>query len=166
MSKKEKDNKGILTEEISKCKSQEISGIIALVDGSETSRKASEMAIRLGKKFDVNVTIIYEFDSSKVVRAFPHPDRVISPKQLELASIMKVQAHSFVYELEKRCDKIGVIVKTEIIENIPYLKIIQDAERNDLIIIGMNKKLLRRIIFSSISEKILHHSTSYVMFVR
>ena len=77
MSKKGKNNKNIITEEINEFKSKEISGITALVDGSENSRKASEMAIQLGKKFDVNVTVIYELDSSKVIRAFPHPDRVI-----------------------------------------------------------------------------------------
>lgn len=157
----------ILESELHGLKTKKFKKITVLIDGSETSRKAAEIAIQLGKSFDVNVTIIYELDSSKVVRAFPHPDRVISPQQLELASIMKVQAQSYLYELEKRCDKIGVNVKTEIIENIPYLKIIKNAEQNDLIVVGSNKKLLRkRIIFPSISERILRHSNSSVMFAR
>jgi nucleotide-binding universal stress UspA family protein len=148
-------------------KGKNIKRITALLDGSETSRKASEMAIQLGDKFDVNVTIIYELDSTKVVRAFPHPNRVISPQQLELASILKIQAHSFLYELEKRCDKIGVNIETELAENIPYLNIIKNAKQNNLIIIGNNKKLLRkRIIFPSISERILRHSNSPILFVR
>jgi len=164
---KKGNNKRIITKDINEFKSKKISGITALVDGSETSRKASGMAVQLGKKFEANVTITYELDSSKVVRAFPHTDRVISPQQLKLASIMKVEAHSFLYELEKICDKIGVNVKTEIIENIPYLKIIKNAEQNDLIVVGSNKKLLRRrIIFPSISKRILRHSNSSVMFVR
>jgi len=113
------------------------------------------------------VTIIYGINLSKIVRAFPHPDRVISPQQIEMAGIMKIQAHSFLYELEKRCNKIGVNVKTELIEDISYVKIIKEAEQNDLIVIGSNKKLLRRrIIFPSISEKILNHARSSVMFVR
>jgi nucleotide-binding universal stress UspA family protein len=148
-------------------KGKNIKKITALLDGSETSRKTSEMAIQLGKKYDVNVNIIYELDSTKVVRAFPHPNRVISPQQLELASIMKIQAHSFLYELEKRCDKIGVNVKTELIENIPYLNIIKNAEQNNLIIIGNNKKMFRRrFIFPSFSERILRHSNSPILFVR
>jgi nucleotide-binding universal stress UspA family protein len=166
LAKKEKNNKRIVTKELNGSNPKEIRRITVLVDGSETSEKASEIAIQLGKNFDVNVTIIYEVDSSKVMRTFPHPDHVISPQQLELASILKVEAHSFLYELEKICDKIGVNVKTELIENIPYVKIIKNAEPNDLIVVGSNNKLLKRIIRPSIFEKILRHSNSSVMFVR
>lgn len=113
------------------------------------------------------MTIIYGINLSKIVCAFPHPDHVISPQQLENTSIMKIQAHSFLYELEKRCDKIGVNVKTKLTEDIPYLKIIKKAEQQDLIVIGINKTLLgRRIIFPIISENILNTAHSSVMFVR
>jgi nucleotide-binding universal stress UspA family protein len=167
LSKKGKNKKRAISKELNKNKSKEIKRITALVDGSENSKKASEMAIGLGKKFDVDVTIIYEMNSYKIARVFPHPDRVITSKQLELVSIMKIQAHSFLFELEKRCNKIGVNVETKLIEDVPYLKIIKKAEQQDLIVIGINKKMVkRRIIFPSISEKILKNAHSSVMFVR
>jgi nucleotide-binding universal stress UspA family protein len=145
----------------------DIKRIIAFVDKSEISKKASKIAVQLGKKIDVCITIIYVLDSNRVVRIFPYTDCVISHKQLELASIMKIEAYSFLYEIEKICDKIGVNVKTELVGNIPYLNIIKNAKQNDLIIIANNKKLLRRrIVFPSISERILHHSNSPIMFVR
>jgi len=153
--------------ELNGLKTNKFKKITVLINGSENSRKAAETAIQLGKNLEINVTIIYGINLSKIVRAFPHPDRVISPQQIEMAGIMKIQAHSFLYELEKRCNKIGVNVKTELIEDISYVKIIKEAEQNDLIVIGSNKKLLRRrIIFPSISEKILNHARSSVMFVR
>ena len=148
-------------------KTKKFKKITVIIDGSETSRKAAETAIQLGKNCDINVTIIYGINLSKIVRAFPHPDHFISPKQLELADIMKIQAHSFLFELEKMCNKIGVNVETKLIEDIPYLKIIKKAEQHDLIVIGSNKKMLkRRILFPSISEKILNNTHSSVMFVR
>lgn len=157
----------ILELELHGLKTNKFKKITVIINGSETSRKAAETAIQLGKNLEINVTIIYGINLSKIVSAFPHPDRVISPQQLELASIMKVQAHSFLYEFEKRCDKLGVNVKTEVIEDLSYVKIIKEAEKNDLIVIGSNKKLLRRrMLFPSISEKILNHARSSVMFVR
>jgi nucleotide-binding universal stress UspA family protein len=157
----------ILETELHGLKTKKFKKITVLIDGSETSRKTAETPIQLGKKFDANVTIIYRINLSKIFRAFPHPDRVISPQQLEMGSIMKIQAHSFLFELEKMCNKLGVNVETKLIKDIPYLKIIKKANHNDLIVIGIKEKCLEEELFFLVfSEKILNNAHSSVMFVR
>lgn len=55
----------------------------------------------------------------------------------------------------------------ESLDGLPSKEIINIAEKNDLIIMGIKgKSSIDRILIGSVSENVLHHSDSSVMIIR
>ena len=157
----------ILELKLNELKTKKFKKIIAFIDGSETAEKAMKKAILLARSLNINIEVIYMINTATIVRVFPHQDRVISPQQLEIAANLKKQACSSLYNIEKVCNKLEVKVTTKIVEDVPFVDITKKAGRDDLIVMGCNKSLYStRLFFHSVSEKILQHAQSTVMFVR
>jgi nucleotide-binding universal stress UspA family protein len=141
--------------------------IIVIIDSSELAEKAAVNGISLGKSLDTNVKVIYLLDTSGVVRAFPHQDRVISPQHLQIIAHLKKQTRSFLDDIKKLCNKLGVKVTTKLVENISLIEIAKKAGRKDLIIIGSDKTSYPNKIFHrNVSEKVLRHASSTVMIIK
>jgi nucleotide-binding universal stress UspA family protein len=140
--------------------------IIVIIDGSELAERTVVTGISIAKSFNIGMTVMYVLDTSVIVRAFPHHDRVISPQHLEMAVNLKKEARSFLDDIESMCDKFGLKVTTKLAENIPFVEIVKKAERKDLIVIGCRLSSSYRRFLRNDSGKILRHTSSTVMFVR
>ena len=141
--------------------------ILLVVDGSDAAKKAAMKALLLGKLMHITVIAIFVIDTSKIVRAFPHSDRVISPQHLEMAAEWKKQARDFLSEIKQLGEKSNVKVLTELHEGIPEVEIMKKAKINDLIVVGGKKaSFLDRVLLLSTLEQVIHRTTSSVLLVR
>jgi len=136
--------------------------IILPVDGSDGSSRAVKKALSLARETGVDVTALHIID-------FPYlPSTDLNftyyPDMLET---MKRRGNQVLDEVKKQGLKLGVRVKTKLVEGIPDDLIIKEAKKDDLIVMGCKgKTALSRILVGSVCEKVLHHSKSPVMVIR
>jgi nucleotide-binding universal stress UspA family protein len=135
--------------------------IILPVDGSESSSRAVKDALRLAKETGVDVTAIH-------VMEYPYIASVDSVSTYpDLIEIMKKQGNNVLETVQKQGVKLGVRVKTKLVEGIPDDQIIKEAKKKDLIVMGCKgRTALSRILMGSVCEKVIHHSKSPVMVIR
>jgi nucleotide-binding universal stress UspA family protein len=85
----------------------------------------------------------------------------------DIMEIIKKRGKEVLDNIKKQGSKLGVNVKTILIEGIPDDKIIKEAKKEDLIVMGCKgRTALSRILVGSVCEKVLHHSKSPVMVIR
>jgi nucleotide-binding universal stress UspA family protein len=135
--------------------------IILPVDGSESSSRAVKDALRLAKQTGVDVTAIH-------VMEYPYIASVDSVSTYsDLIEIMKKQGNNVLETVQKQGLKLGVRVKTKLVEGIPDDQIIKEAKKKDLIVMGCKgRTALSRVLVGSVCEKVIHHSKSPVMVIR
>ncbi len=135
--------------------------IILPVDGSDSSSRAIKKALSLAKETGVEVTAMH-------VVEFPYLAAVDSVATYpDLIDILKKQGNDFLDEVKSQGSKLGVMVKTKLVEGIPDDQIIKEAEKDDLIVMGCKgRTALSRILVGSVCEKVVHHSKSLVMVIR
>lgn len=142
-------------------KARDFHRIIVPVDGSESSSRAVNRALALAKETGVDVTAIHVVEypylaSVDAVSTYP-----------DLLDIMKKQGTTYLDTVKKQGSKLGVSVKTKIVEGIPDDAIIKEAKKDDLIVMGCKgRTALGRILVGSVCEKVVHHSKSPVMIIR
>ncbi len=135
--------------------------IILPVDGSDTSSKAVKRALSLAKDTGVNVVAIH-------VVEYPYVASVDSMSTYpDLIDIMKKHGNDVLDGVKKQGKKLGVPVKTKLVDGIPDDQIIKEAKKDDLIIMGCKGRTgVSRILLGSVCEKVVHHSKSPVMVIR
>ncbi len=91
---------------------------------------------------------------------------VIPPDETAVAweTILDAQGHKILDEIEQKGMKMGIRVVKKIVEGIPDKKLIKEAKKNDLIVMGCKKmSTLDKLLSSNVCEKVLRHSSSPVM---
>ncbi len=142
-------------------KSKDFQRIVLPVDGSDGSTRAVEKALSLAKETDVDVTALHVIE-------FPYTATVdFRYGNLDFMEIIKKEGITVLDKVKEQGSKMGVHVKTKLVEGIPDDQIIKEAKKNDLIVMGCKgKTALSRIFVGSVCEKVLHHSKSPVMVIR
>jgi nucleotide-binding universal stress UspA family protein len=142
-------------------KTKDFDRIILPVDGSDGSIRAVNKALHLAKETGIDVTALHviEFPYTAVTDlSYSYPD---------IIEITKKRGKEVLDKIKKQGSKLGVNVKTKLIEGIPDDKIIKEAKKDDLIVMGCKgRTALSRILVGSVCEKVLHHSKSPVMIIR
>jgi nucleotide-binding universal stress UspA family protein len=135
--------------------------IILPVDGSQSSTRAVKKALSLAKETGADVTALH-------VMEFPYLASVdLNTTYPDVIDIMKKQGSIFLDTVKKKGSKLGVHVKTKLVEGIPDDEIIKEAKKDDLIVMGCKgRTALGRILVGSVCEKVVHHSKSPVMIIR
>ena len=142
-------------------KTQDFHRILLPVDGSESSSRAVKKAFALAKEIKTDVTAIY-------VTEFPYLAAVDGTVTYpDLLDIIKNRGAETLDSVKKQGEKLGIHVKTKLVEGIPDDQIIKEAKKDDLIIMGCKgRTALNRILIGSVCEKVIHHSKSTVMVIR
>ena len=148
------------TKPVSK-RAKDFDRIILPVDGSDSSLRAVKKALFLAKETGVDVTALHIIE-------FPYLASVdLNTTYPDVIDIMKKQGTIFLENVKKQGSKLGVHVKTKLVEGIPDDEIINEAKKDDLIIMGCKgQTALGRILVGSVCEKVVHHAKSPVMIIR
>jgi nucleotide-binding universal stress UspA family protein len=142
-------------------KTKDFQRIVLPVDGSDGSARAVKKALSLAKETGVDVTALHVMD-------FPHlASTDLNYTYPDLLEIIKKRGNEVLEDVKKQGLKLGVHVKTKLVDGIPDDQIIKEAKKDDLIIMGCKgRTALSRILVGSVCEKVLHHSKSPVMIIR
>jgi nucleotide-binding universal stress UspA family protein len=135
--------------------------IILPVDGSDGATRAVRKALHLAKETGVDVTALYVIE-------FPYLASVeLSYTHSTAMETIKKQGNEVLEQVKKLGLRLGVNVKTKLVEGIPDDQIIKEAKKDDLIIMGCKgRTALSRILVGSVCEKVIHHAKSPVMVIR
>jgi nucleotide-binding universal stress UspA family protein len=138
--------------------------IILPINKSNKSLKTAKKAIQLAKKLDIYVTAIFTIDPSFFTCTIPSHQLYTSKQYKDMKLEKKEKAHDFLNKIEKIGDEKNVKVQTILLEGNSQEKIIDETNKNDLIIIGTNgTSTVDRIFLSSLNEKLVHKAPSTVM---
>ena len=144
-----------------KLKTKDFQRIVLPVDGSDGSARAVAKALSLAKETGVDITALYVMEFPYIASVdmnFSYPD---------IIEIIKKRGNGVLDKVKKQGLKLGVSVKTKLVEGIPDDQIIKEAKKDDLIVMGCKgRTALSRILVGSVCEKVLHHSKSPVMVIR
>ena len=144
-----------------KSKAKDFQRIVLPVDGSDGSARAVKKALSLARETGVSVTALHVMDFPYIASVdlnYTYPD---------VMEIIQKRGTEILDEVKKQGSKLGVHVKTKLVEGIPDDQIIKEAKKDDLIVMGCKgKTALSRILVGSVCEKVLHHSKSPVMVIR
>ncbi len=134
--------------------------IIVPIDGSQSSEKAAKKAFLLAKKIGLDVLLLHVIEAPKA----PTPTWNTGP---EFTEKLTREGQKLLKKIKSIGDEQDILVKTKLLAGIPDVEISNEANENDLIVMG-NKghSAVERILIGSVSEKVLHHSDSSVMIVR
>ena len=142
-------------------KTKDFQRIVLPVDGSDGSARAVKKALSLARETGVDVTALHVMDIpylASIDLNYTYPD---------LLEIIKKRGDEVLDEVKKQGSKLGVHVKTKLVNGIPDDQIIKEAKKDDLIIMGCKgRTALNRILVGSVCEKVLHHAKSPVMIIR
>jgi nucleotide-binding universal stress UspA family protein len=141
--------------------------IILPIDKSNKSLITAKKAINLAKELDIKVTAIYTINPTFFSGTVP-PNQIYSyNSHKDIKNGKKEKAHDFLNKVEEMGDGKNVNVQTVLLEGNSEEKIINEADKDDLIIIGAKgTSTIDRIFLSSLNEKLLHNAHSTVMIFR
>jgi nucleotide-binding universal stress UspA family protein len=142
-------------------KAKDFQRIVLPVDGSDGSARAVAKALSLAKETGADITALY-------VMEFPYLVSVdLNSSYPDIIEIIKKRGNEVLDTVKKQGLRLGVSVKTKLVEGIPDDQIIKEAKKDDLIVMGCKgRTALSRILVGSVCEKVLHHSKSPVMVIR
>jgi nucleotide-binding universal stress UspA family protein len=137
--------------------------ILCGYDGSAESKKATQMAADLARKYDATLLLVY------VVEPIPVPleggmafTEVIESQREAAQKELSIAAH----DLESAT---GVQPRTEVrVGSPPYeLTQVASAEGADLIVVGSHGRgVVKRVLLGSVSDRVAHLATVPVLIVR
>ncbi len=140
---------------------KEFGRIIVPVDGSDASKKAADKAFSLANKTGLDVVLMHVVEIPQ--SAIPTWNQ---PKP-EWTEAVKKEGNDLLNDIKESGEKKGANIETKLIEGIPDDEIINEANPEDLIIMGgKGHSAVDRVLIGSVSEKVLHHSNSTVMVVK
>jgi nucleotide-binding universal stress UspA family protein len=141
--------------------------IILPINKTNKSLKIAKKAVKLAKKLDINVTAIYTVNPTVFTGTMPSHQAYAYKYHKDIKNGKKEKAHEFLNKIERIGDEKNVNVQTIILEGNSDEKIIDEANEDDLIIIGAKgTSTIDRIFLSSLNEKLLHNAPSTVMIFR
>jgi nucleotide-binding universal stress UspA family protein len=165
--KKEKFEKRQIKSELNTEKIEEFRRILVPVNGSKESLRNCKKALMLAKRLGIAVLVIYGIRRRIFADILPTNQINNYKYNMDLENSIEEEAHSFLNNIEKMGHEIGVNVLTMIVESTPDKEIMKAGKKNDLIIIGHKRtSATDRIFLRSVSEKVIHKSSSTVMIVR
>jgi nucleotide-binding universal stress UspA family protein len=141
---------------------KEIGKIIAPVDGSEGAKRAAKQALLLAQQTGKKVVALYVVDTPYLTETIP-PDEIST----HWGKILSDKGQKILDDVEQMGKEMDVRVEKKLIEGIPDDVIINEAKRDDLIVMGCKgTSAMDRILLGSVCEKVSHHSKSQVLLVR
>jgi nucleotide-binding universal stress UspA family protein len=136
--------------------------IIAPVDGSSYATKAVKKAISLAKLNRQEIVALYVIDTPRLTKTIPYDD-----VSLPWEAILTKQGKKILDNVEKMGKTAGVKVIKKLVEGLPEEVIINEAKKDDLIVMGCKGMTgLNRILLGNVCEKVSHHAASPVLIVR
>ncbi len=143
-------------------KAETFKRILVPVDGSDSAKKAAYKALSIAKNMNIPITAVYVVDTNVFTGTLP-PDQSYN----HLTSILEQEGNDILSEIEQLGSQENVKTYTMLLKGIPDQIIIEEADKNDLIVMGgKGKTALDRIFLGSVSEKVLHHAKSHVLIIR
>jgi nucleotide-binding universal stress UspA family protein len=141
--------------------------IILPINKTNKSLKIVKKAVQLAKDLRIKVTAIYAVNPTVFTGSMPSHQAYAYKYHKDIKNGKREKAHDFLNKIEKICDEKNVNVQTILIEGNSEERIINEANEDDLIIIGAEgTSRIDRIFLSSLNEKLLHNAPSTVMIFR
>ncbi|PNX53188.1 MAG: hypothetical protein BV458_05785 [Thermoplasmata archaeon M9B2D] len=123
--------------------------------------------IQLAKQLKIKIKAVYVHNTTFYSGTIP-PNQIYSYRYYNTINVQqKKKAYAVLKEIKKMGEKENIDIQTILIEGIPEKEVINEAKKNDLIILNdEGTTTLDRIFSSSFSEKILHNVPSAVLLVK
>ena len=140
--------------------------ILLATDGSETSMRAANIAVSIGKKAGATVTAVYVVDVHRLAQL---PGYAAMPGIKDnLMELMFKEGSEALEEIEDMARDAGVAYERVVAEGDPgeeLLKLCRDPGF-DLMVLGtIGKSGLKRFLLGSVAEKVVRHSHVPVLVV-
>ena len=148
-----------------------IKKILVTIDGSESSKKATEYAIRLAKKYDAQLIILYVL-YSELGFAYSNLLGVTTPKAIQdVLETQKNEVQKWFDEVKNKLKTSNISVTDKIIISassiVGEIVAFADKEKIDLIILGTRGRTgFKKLLLGSVAEGVVTHSSCPVMVVR
>jgi nucleotide-binding universal stress UspA family protein len=145
-----------------KIQKSEFKRIIAPVDGSSYANRAAKKALSLAKQTGDAVIVLYVIDTPRLTGTIP-PDEI----SRVWFDILRTQGQKVLTDIQKTASKMGVKIKTKLVEGIPEEVIMKEAKKDDLIVMGCKGMTgFDRLLMGSVCENVVRHADAQVMVVR
>lgn len=140
--------------------------ILIAADGSETSMRAADIAICIGKKSGARVTAVYVVDVHRLAQL---PGYAAMPGIKDnLMELMFKEGSEALEEIGDKARDAGVAYERAVAEGDPaeeLLKLCSD-QGFDLIVLGtIGKSGLKKLLLGSVAEKVVRHAHIPVLVV-
>jgi nucleotide-binding universal stress UspA family protein len=139
--------------------------LLVATDGSEASGRAAERALGLAKALGAEVMAVSVAD----LRTGAETSSFVPSYSFELFAALRRSAQQHVDAVRAEGAKLGVPVKTEVIEGIPAPAIVQAAKDSaaDLVVMGTHGRTGLKLLFlGSTAQGVVHGTTIPVLLVR
>ena len=148
-----------------------IKKILVTIDGSESSKKATEYAISLAKKYDAQLIILYVL-YSELGFAYSNLLGVTTPKAIQdVLETQKNEVQKWFDEVKNKLKTSNISVTDKIIISassiVGEIVAFADKEKIDLIILGTRGRTgFKKLLLGSVAEGVVTYSSCPVMVVR
>jgi nucleotide-binding universal stress UspA family protein len=135
--------------------------ILVAYDGSEHSRKALDMAIKITRCSDGKLKVLYAFDKVPTIFGDDETEHFIERAMSK--------GRDFMGEALSRLRESGVEFNTDIVEGPAAEAILRIAQNDgcDLIVMGSRGLgMMQGLLLGSVSYRVLHHAQIPVLIVR
>jgi len=145
--------------------------ILVTIDGSENSKKATDYAISLSKKYNAQLMVLYVL-YSELGFAYSNLLGVTTPKAIkDVLETQKKDVKNWFDEIRSKLKNTNFSVTDKIIISVSSIvgEIIgfADKEKVDLIILGTRGRTgFKKLLLGSVAEGVVTHSSCPVMVVR
>jgi nucleotide-binding universal stress UspA family protein len=145
--------------------------ILVTIDGSENSKKATDYAISLAKKYNAQLIVLYVL-YSELGFAYSNLLGVTTPKAIKyVLETQKKDVQNWFDEIRSKLKKTSISVTDKIIISVSSIvgEIIGfgDKEKVDLIILGTRGRTgFKKLLLGSVAEGVVTHSSCPIMVVR
>lgn len=142
---------------------KEFGRILVPVDGSEVAKKAAKKALALAKSLDTKVVVMHVIN----IDLYAYHTEIVYPSEIPLQELIQREAQSYLNEIVNLGEQMGITVSKKLVEGHPAEEIIQEAKKDDLIVIGCKGRTgLDRLLLGSVAENVARHASSPVMIVK
>ena len=148
-----------------------IKKILVTIDGSKSSKKATEYAISLAEKYDAQLIILYVL-YSELGFAYSNLLGVTTPKAIQdVLETQKNEVQKWFDEVKNKLKTSNISVMDKIIISassiVGEIVAFADKEKIDLIILGTRGRTgFKKLLLGSVAEGVVTHSSCPVMVVR